>query len=81
MQVYVQNTPEISYYKYFLKKHKIIAIYYIKDNFNPLSEENNINHNQKLPKKKNCKKKLRYSVFDIISKLAFELRSFDFCAI
>lgn len=77
MQVYVQNTREISYYKYFLKKHKIIAIYYIKDNFNPLSEENNINHNQKLQKKKN----LRYSVFDIISKLAFELRSFDFCAI
>lgn len=80
MQVYVQNTPEISYYKYFLKKHKIIAIYYIKDNFNPLSEENNINHNQKLQKKK-LQKKLRYSVFDIISKLAFELRSFDFCAI
>lgn len=49
-QVYVQNTPEISYYKYFLKKHKIIAIYYIKDNFNPFSEENNINHNQKLQK-------------------------------
>lgn len=80
MQVYIQNTPEISYYKYFLKKHKIIAIYYIKDNFNPLSEENNINHNQKLQKKK-LQKKLRYSVFDIISKLAFELRSFDFCAI
>lgn len=51
MQVYVQNTPEISYYKYFLKKHKIIAIYYIKDNFNPLSEENNINLNQNLQKK------------------------------
>lgn len=81
MQVYIQNTPEISYYKYFLKKHKIIAIYYIKDNFNPLSEENNINHNQKLQKKKKLQKKLRYSVFDIISKLAFELRSFDFCAI
>lgn len=56
MQVYVQNTPEISYYKYFLKKHKIIAIYYIKDNFNPLSEENNINHNQKLQKKKKIAK-------------------------
>lgn len=80
MQVYIQNTPEISYYKYFLKKHKIIAIYYMKDNFNPLSEENNINYNQKLQKKK-LPKKLRYSVFDIISKLAFELRSFDFCAI
>lgn len=56
MQVYVQNTPEISYYKYFLKKHNIIAIYYIKDNFNPFSEENNINHNQKLQKKKIAKK-------------------------
>lgn len=54
-----------------------MAKYYVKVNFNPLSEENNINHTHQLLKTENNK----VQRILIISKPIFQWFSIDFCAI